>query len=97
MTVATMTTTHEENLLVIAITARAERELGALDALGLAMDLALVHSHGVRLDLERLLHAPRFEFISDIAGLQLHVDRRTGALAGGFTPFCVARAPQAAA
>lgn len=80
------------------IVSRAERlgllrdEPGAHMTLG--MDITATHANGCPLDLAGLLDAEDFDFAHDVAGIQRHIDRRTGALLDCFLPRYAARAGQ---
>lgn len=67
-----------------------ERQDEDYDPLNLLMDLTACHSNGTPLDLEKLLKAPRFDFVHDLAGITHHIDRNTGKLTGCFVPRCSA-------
>lgn len=53
----------------------------------LEMDLIACHMIGCKLDLQRLLDAPRLlDFAHDVFGIHHHIDRDTGRLTGMFLP-----------
>lgn len=94
MTDVKFTTTAQEFDLIERVCARYESlalEHGFKpydDRMSRVMDLSAVHSNGNPMDFEKLLAAPEFDFIHDIDGIMRHLDRRTGALQGFFSPRC---------
>lgn len=56
------------------------------DRTTMIMDIEACHSNGCELDLGRLLSAPDYDFIHDIAGIRRHIDRTTGQLTDCFVP-----------
>jgi hypothetical protein len=52
------------------------------------MDLDACHSNGCPLDLAKLLRAPDFDFVHDVAGIFRHIDRSTGKIQDCFLPRC---------
>lgn len=83
-------TTTEERIKIQQIAERAAKkykEMGyKLNMLHSVMDITAVHLNGCPLDLERLLEAPEFDFIHDVAGIAQHLNRETGELEGFFIP-----------
>ena len=57
-----------------------------IDKTILAMDIALVHTHGCPLNLLQLLMSSNDDITHDVLGIGLHVDRKTGKLFNGFAP-----------
>jgi hypothetical protein len=57
-----------------------------VDRMSLHMDLTACHANGTALDLQRLLDAPQFDFVHDVAGIQRHINRDTGKLENCFHP-----------
>lgn len=56
--------------------------------LDLIMDLSATHENGCRLNLQKLLDAPDFDFFHDIRGIHHCLNRETGELADFFLPRC---------
>lgn len=54
----------------------------------LEMDLAATHANGCPLDFDKLLSADTSDFIHDIVGIRLHLDRCNGELKDHFHPRC---------
>lgn len=81
---------EEERDTIGAIVERARREHPFLvpDALALELDLAACHYYGMPLDLAKLLAADAWDFVHDLGGIQLFIDRATGDLRGYFQPHC---------
>ncbi len=70
-----------------------EKILDRCKALGLhrmridiEMDLEATHSNGCPLDFEKLLAFDDFNFLHDIGGIAVHLDRSTGVLGDFFLP-----------
>lgn len=61
-----------------------------LDTQSLEMDLCAVHISNCKLDLEKLLTAPQFDFAHDIYGIIGHMNRKTLKLENCFLPRCSA-------
>ena len=57
-----------------------------VDQLGIELDLIFCHLNDVALDLERLLGADDSNFVHDVAGINRHIDRKTGKLQDCFYP-----------
>lgn len=91
--------TAAEKALIAEIVKRAYRIFPEVLAAGydgqdLRMDLEAAHSNGCRIDFQKLLDAPQFDFVHDIGGIKRHLDRKTGALGDCFVPRCaVAEGP----
>jgi hypothetical protein len=83
------TATREEAVTISEIVLRA-KQLGFMgDPLDLAMDIEAVHSNGCPLDLARWKDDfPDFDFMHDINGISVHIDRETGELTDCFLPRC---------
>lgn len=82
---------QEDANLITAIVLRAaslmsEDQMG--ERLSLAMDITAVHLNDAAIDLAKLLRAPDFDFVHDVAGIVRHIDRRTGKLGNHFFPRC---------
>ena len=80
----------EDKLMLSQIVKRAaELELvtGAAGALSLMMDLEVVHAK-VGLALAGLLAATYADFVHDVCGIGIHLDRNTGQLLDGFSLRC---------
>ena len=81
---------HEAAQLIIKIVTRAERlfaEHGVkIDRMTLDMDITAAHANGCPLKLDELLAAPEFDFAHDVAGIQRHINRKTGELGDCFLP-----------
>lgn len=56
------------------------------DRMAAHMDLCACHANGCPMDFERLLAADDFNLIHDVRGIERHLDRSTGKLAGHFLP-----------
>lgn len=83
--------TRSEFELITAICGRYDawrdrNGLPAVERLPLFMDITACHRSGCPLDLEALAGAPEADFVHDIAGIQRHIDRRTGRLGDCFLP-----------
>lgn len=55
------------------------------------MDLIVCHNHGCKLDFQKLLNAPDFDFFHDMYGIAKHLDRKNGQLQEFFVPRCARR------
>lgn len=88
------TTTRDEDELIRKICERYEEETNAAKEDrrykrgNLMMDLAACHGNGNPLDLAKLLTAPTFDFLHDISGISVYIDRGTGKLTQCFSPRC---------
>ena len=58
------------------------------ERINLDMDLTACHLNGCPMDWEKLLSAPRFDFLHDVGGISRHIDRKTGKLTDCFLPRC---------
>lgn len=82
-------TTEDRNTIALIgqrfqqIASRLGREI---DQLGIELDLIFCHLNDVQLDLERLLSADDSNFVHDVAGINRHIDRKTGKLQDCFYP-----------
>ena len=76
--------------LIAKITDRAAaifaRHDAPFDHTQFAMDITAAHRNGCPLKLSALLASEPFDFNHDIEGIQRHIDRTTGRIAGGFLP-----------
>ena len=85
--------------LILQCVARAKRlylkNSVALDVLDLNMDLCATHANGCPMDFRKLLDAPDFDFLHDIAGIRRHMNRETGQLENAFLPRCHLQEPNA--
>lgn len=54
------------------------------------MDIIATHLNGCKLDLDKLLSAPKFDFYHDLTGIYHHLNRKTGELTDCFLPRCAA-------
>ena len=61
------------------------------DSIEHVMDLIACHNHGCRLDFQKLLNAPEFDFFHDMYGIAKHLDRNNGQLQDLFVPRCARR------
>lgn len=52
------------------------------------MNLIACNTNGTPMDFDKLLHAPDFDFIHDLYGIEKHLDKETGKLTGYFLPRC---------
>jgi hypothetical protein len=58
----------------------------SVDRLGIELDLIFCHLNYCQLNLERLLNADPSNFVHDVAGINQHIDRKTGHLKNCFWP-----------
>jgi hypothetical protein len=79
--------TDEEVAIISKIAQRAEKLLKR-DYISVSMDITATHANGTKLDLEKLLNFDNFNFTHDIAGIENHLDRKTGKLDNRFMPRC---------
>jgi len=86
MPVAKFDIAETDAAIIIKIVVRAAGMMDIVDRLTLSMDLTACHANGCPLKLQELLEADRFNFMHDIAGIQRHMDRRTGELRDFFCP-----------
>jgi hypothetical protein len=77
----------------VAVYAKYDTRLERSDVL---MDLMACHFHGQKLRLDDLLAADDTNFIHDISGINIHLDRETYALTDGFSPRFAMHAERAA-
>lgn len=81
MKTASFKTTKSEIKLIHQIIARADK-LGLImpnyDRLTCDMDITACHVNGCELNLEALLAFPDHDFMHDVAGIALHIDRQDG-------------------
>ena len=78
--------TEEELDIIIKIVKRIDSYIPVKDMTSRVMDIAACHLNGCRLDLKKLLNLDRLEFLKDIAGITVGLDRTTGKLTNGFRP-----------
>jgi hypothetical protein len=78
----------KERELIAKIVARAKHEWPKLDTMCLHMDLVATNANGNPMDFQKLLDAPRLDFVHDITGINRHIDRMTGGLKDCFSPRC---------
>ncbi len=73
---------------ILKIVERYEKEFSesGITKTQLIMDIEACHCNGCPIDLCALLHATRYEFSHDVAGIVNHIDRTTGNLRDGFEP-----------
>ena len=82
-------TTKQDRELIHQIALRADRLLPVPQPMTeTIMDITAIHANGAELDLGKLLKAPEFDFIHDIAGIINHINRRNGKLTNCFVPRC---------
>lgn len=90
MTNINWTTTSDEAALITEIVDRAvdmfKRSGVEIDRLSLEMDLTACHLNGCPLRLDELKDASTFDFLHDIRGIAIHIDRATGELGDCFVP-----------
>ena len=77
--------TAAEQEIVTAIVARAVEADIYDDEIAAHMDISAVHAH-CPLRLSDLLGAGNFNFAHDMAGIQRHINRKTGKLENFFLP-----------
>jgi hypothetical protein len=63
-------------------------------ALSMQMDLVAAHANGCPLDFQRLENADDFNLLHDVLGIERHLNRVTGQLAGFFLPRFAAKAQE---
>lgn len=85
--------TDVEQALIKRIVARfvAQNSTYYSDSIEHAMDLIACHNHGCKLDFQKLLNAPDFDFFHDMYGIAKHLDRNNGQLQDFFIPRCARR------
>lgn len=98
------TSTKKEHKLIDEIVERAVKEKVLIrrrpskfneDKMTLRMDLDAINSNGTKLDFDKLLNFPEFDFMHDITGIQKHIDRLTGELRNHFLPRCYKKIQEA--
>lgn len=78
--------------LVTKIVTRAKKLLKArnpgskIDTLCMRMDLIATHANGTPLDFKKFLEFDEFNFLHDLNGIAVHIDRSTGKLKHHFLP-----------
>ena len=79
-------TSDEDKALIDQILDRAEQmgHLKKRNRLNSEMDITACHLNGTPLRLAEWLHADDFNFLHDLYGIDSHMDRTTGRLAGCF-------------
>lgn len=92
-TIINWKTTKAEAELIGKITNRAyeiAKKYGVLDYSGrdINMDITATHCNGCKLDLNKLLGFPDFDFSHDVFGIRRHINRETGQLENCFSPRC---------
>lgn len=85
-TSASFNATAREHWVIDDIVRRARQMRLDIEPLSLCMDLDACISNGCPLDLAGLAMAENFDFIHDVMGISVHLDRSTGKLANEFTP-----------
>lgn len=82
----TFATFTEQELEVVSQIVERAVECGVYaDTMDAHMDIAATHVH-CPLRLQNLLDADRFNFVHDMVGIKLHLDRQTGKLTNFFLP-----------
>jgi len=66
----------------------ADKDAPAFNRLSATMDIVACHANGCALDLRRLLEADTVNFLHDVTGITLNMDRKTGQLLNHFLPRC---------
>jgi Family of unknown function (DUF6874) len=81
-------------ILQCAVRARGlyEKQGVSFDTFECDMDLTACHANGCPMDFAKLLAAPDFDFIHDVAGIRRHINRETGQIENCFMPRCHGRA-----
>lgn len=85
MTTAKFDVSYTDENLIHKIALRAIAKLRA-DLMTIEMDITACHANGNPLKLKELLDAPDFDFFHDVAGINAHIDRKTGKLLDFFSP-----------
>lgn len=80
--------TLEEREVLEAIYKRATKKNPGINKTNFTMDMEATHCNGCRLDLDKLLNFPDFDFWHDLHGIANHIDRHTGELKDCFLPRC---------
>lgn len=87
-----MVPSGEDYQLLLKLATRAVGELEDYPKIQALMDLTAAHLNGCKLDLEGLLHTNVINFVHDVHGIRIRLDRETGKLPADWTPrFCVER------
>lgn len=90
MSKLTFCATEEETAIIMRIVDRAADYFMELDRdfdkLRAMMDIEAAHCNGCPLRLEDLAKAPMFDFMHDIVGIAVNMDRDTGKLSNMFLP-----------
>lgn len=76
----------EDAIIIKAIVERAIKECQTIDILSLGMDITACHCNGNPLRLSDLLNADDFDFLHDIFGITMHLNRETRKLENCFVP-----------
>lgn len=71
--------------LVKKIADRAVTEMNA-DLTTTVMDIIATHANGIPLKLQEMLEAPTLDFLHDIYGIAMHLNRKTGQMEDCFYP-----------
>ena len=83
---------REDSDLILQCATRARaiyEEMGVpFDTFECDMDLTATHANGCPMDFAKLLAAPQFDFVHDIAGIRRHINRETGQIENCFMPRC---------
>jgi len=80
--------TTDEARLIGKIVSRACAMIAVEDQTSLIMDITTCHANGCKLDLQKFLAFPSFDFLHDVCGIIRHINRRTGKLLHCFDPRC---------
>jgi hypothetical protein len=92
MAILNWTVSREDSDFILQCATRAraiyEEQGVPFDAFECNMDLTATHNHGCPMDFAKLLAAPDFDFIHDIAGIRRHINRETGQIENCFMPRC---------
>lgn len=78
-------TTAEESEIIARIAVRAGGHIPR-PVIEINMDVTATHCNGCPLRLQQLLDADDFNFLHDIVGIQIHLNRVTGKLENCFLP-----------
>ncbi|OQS36657.1 hypothetical protein B0T40_09690 [Chromobacterium haemolyticum] len=71
--------------LIKKIADRAVMEMDA-DLTTTIMDITATHMNGIPLRLQEMLEAPKLDFLHDIYGIAMHLNRKTGQMEDCFLP-----------
>lgn len=88
------TTTKAERELISRVVERGHKlklTRDNYDPMTLRMDVTAVHLNCMKLDFDKLLAFPDFDFVHDIFGIARHIDRENAQLRDCFVPRCAAR------